>query len=162
MSELAPARLVVDDGSGVGLYLPPAWERVELAGVQLAVAGPVSRAAADGTTFRPSVIVSSVPVTPDADIRTLGTEAAAAATVAADGVYLLAYDLWSGPAGVTGRRLEFAYQQGSVPLCVTQWILLDDATAITVTATCGVAQFLSTRPLIDHALSGLRTAGGDQ
>lgn len=157
-------QVVVDEGTGVALNLPPGWERVDSPVAQLAVAGPATQAAADGTVFRPNVGVLVADVADEVDVRTLGTAAVAAAMATVEGVHVLSYDLWLGPevdgAPVEGRRLEFAYQQGAVPLGAVQWVVLAAGSVTTVTATCGVAQLTVVRPAVDHALAGLRLPGG--
>ena len=97
---------------GVTIPLPEGWEVVDLPGAQLAIAGPAGIASAAGTQFRPSVNVVVAPAAPDADIRTLATEAVAAAHVVAPGTHVLSYDLWPLGDDVYGRRLQFAYQAG--------------------------------------------------
>ena len=160
-------RTVTDEATGVALDLPPGWERVEVPGIPLAVAGPPTQALADGTPFRPNVTVLVVPAAEDADVRTLGTEAIAAATVQED-AHVLAYDLWLRPGGV-GRRLEVAASAlvpaatedvRSVPVDVTQWVALEDGMVTTVTATCGVAQLLDQGPVIEALVATLRPVGG--
>jgi len=135
---------------GVTLEVPVGWERLEVPGIPLTVAGPVGTAVADGTTFRPSINAVVVDADPAADIRILGTAAVAAARLIDDEVHVLAYDLWPLPDGTAGRRLEFAYQQGVVPLCVRQWIALRDGRAITLTATCAVAQLRPYGPELER------------
>ena len=139
----------VSDG-GVTLQVPDGWERVEAPGLTLAVAGPVGTAVAEGTTFRPSISAIVVDAAPDADIRLLGTEAVTAARAVADDAHVLAYDVWPLPDGSAGRRLEFAYQSGEVPLCVRQWVALRDGRAITLTATCDVAHLLQHGPQLEY------------
>ena len=129
---------------GVTIPLPEGWEVVDLPGAQLAIAGPAGMATADGTQFRPSVNVVVAPAAPDADIRTLGTEAVAAAHVVAPGTHVLSYDLWPLGEDVYGRRLQFAYQEGDVPLCISQWIGLRDGAVTTVTATSAITQLRRT------------------
>ena len=125
---------------GVELTLPPGWERLEKPEYTLVVAGPERVATATGDVFRASLNAIVVPVAADADIRTLGTEAIAAAHVIGDGAHVLAYDVWSRPHGVPGRRLELTYRQGPFALGVVQWIALGDGLATTLTATYTVGR----------------------
>ncbi|MDT0164109.1 hypothetical protein Q9R32_00895 [Actinotalea sp. AC32] len=145
---------VRDEVTGLALGLPPGWERVEAPGFPVAIAGPAGQAAADGTTFRPNVTVTVAPADDAADIRTLGTEALAAAAVVGDGAHLLAYDLWA-VGDAEGRRLVAVHQQGPLPLAVTQVVVLAHGAVTTATATCGVAQLPDAGPLLDQALAGL-------
>jgi hypothetical protein len=143
---------------GVTLQVPEGWEQVEAPGATLAVAGPVGIAVAEGTGFRPSLTAIVVEASPDADIRLLGTEAVAAARVVADDVHVLAYDVWPLPDGSRGRRLEFTFQHGEVPLCVRQWIALRDGRVVTLTGTTDVAHLLQHGPqLEDLATAALAT-----
>ncbi|WP_456787807.1 hypothetical protein [Cellulomonas sp. P5_C5] len=140
-------------GGGVTLVVPQDWEQVDLPGTQLAIAGPPFVLDADGTTFRPSMNVLVADAAPEADIRMLGTEAVAAAHVVAEGVHVLAYDMWASPDEKRGRRLQFTYQQGDVPLYVVQWIVLRDAVVTTLTATYPVAQLLRVHQLCEDVAS---------
>lgn len=158
----AQPTIVRDEATGTALNLPPGWERVDLPGTQLAIAGPASQAAADGTEFRPNVTVIVAPADPDADVAVLGTQALAGATVVAEDVQVVAYDLALRADGDPGRRLEFAYQAGSVPLAVTQWVYVHAGTVSTVTATCAVALLAWSQPFVDHAVAGLRLSGEDR
>ena len=103
---------------GVTLEVPEGWEQVDQPGLTLAVAGPAGTAVAEGAQFRPSLTAIVVEAAADADIRILGTEAIAAATLVSDDAHVLAYDVWPMPDGTAGRRLELAFQSGEVPLCV--------------------------------------------
>lgn len=134
---------------GVTLEVPEGWEQVDQPGLTLAVAGPAGTAVAEGAQFRPSLTAIVVEAAADADIRILGTEAIAAATLVSDDAHVLAYDVWPMPDGTAGRRLELAFQSGEVPLCVRQWIALRDGNVITLTATCDVAHLLQVGPQLE-------------
>lgn len=135
---------------GVVLPVPDGWEVVDQPGLSLTIAGPAGTAVADGTTFRPSLSAIVVDAADGADIRLLGTEAVAAAMSVADDVHVVAYDLWPLPDGTTGRRLEFTYQAGPVPLCVRQWVALRGGEVVTLTATCDVAHLTHVGPVLEH------------
>lgn len=139
-------------GDTVGLPLPDGWEVMDVKGLDVVIAGPSSIATAAGTPFRPSVSALVAPTGPT-DVRTLGTQALAAAQ--ALGGHVVAYDVWP-VAGGQARRLVSTLLQGDVPTCVTQWVSLRAGTATTLTATCAVTQYTRLAPLLDaiasHAL----------
>jgi|GEM_PF-1606717 len=131
------------EAAGVSVELGDGWERVDLPGAVLALAGPDTASAADGTTFRPSFTVIVADAAPDADVRTLGSEAVVAAGLVSDDAHVVAYDVWPLPDGALGRRLVVAATYGAVPVCVTQWVGLrtDPSTVTTVTATVPVSRY---------------------
>lgn len=155
----AEPAVVVDESSGVGLPLPAGWERVDVPGLPLAIAGPPTPATADGTPFRPSVNVLVAPVADGADVRALGTEALAAATLD-EGAHVVGYDMWPMPDGTSGRRLDVATSHGSVPVMVRQWVILSGDDVVTVTGTLPVADLLRTNQVVEDVVVGLRLPGG--
>jgi hypothetical protein len=149
--------VVRDDATGVALYLPPGWSRIDADGMQLAIAaGDARQSSTEGDTFTPNINVLVAPVAADADASLLGTTAVSAAMVTAEDVHVLAYDIWPTSAGVEGRRIMFAYRHGSSTVAVSQWVFVSGGQSCTVTASCPVSALVPVTPALDYAIAGLQ------
>ena len=145
-------------GGGVEVTLPPGWERLTDPDLAVVVAAPARQAAVDGAMFRSSLNAVVAPVVAGTDIRSLGTEAIAAAHVVADEVHVLAYDVWAPYGADRGRRLEFTYRAGPFDLGVIQWIALGDGVVTTLTATYSIDR-ASHRPLFEALVDSAALPG---
>ena len=149
--------VVRDDATGVALYLPPGWQRIDAEGMHLAIAADDARqSSATGDTFRPNITVLVAPAAADVDVALLGTTAVSAAMVTFDDVHVLSYDIWPMPDGVEGRRLMFAYRQGASAIAVSQWVFGSGGLTCTVTASCPVSVLTPISQALDYAIAGLR------
>jgi hypothetical protein len=137
---------------GAALGLPPGWVPVDVPGdgVGVAVADWPHEAG-----FRPNVVLLAAPAPPDATVRGLGTAAISQAIAGFD-AQVIGYDVWPVPDGAPGRRLTFGYLDGAAAVAVTQWLFVQDGSAVTVTASCPVERVLAAGPAFDVALAGLR------
>jgi hypothetical protein len=149
---------------GRPVTLADGWQRLDIPGAEVALAGPATTAAADGSMFRPSFTVIVAAAAPDADVRTLATQAVAGVRAAIPTAHVLAYDVWplpDGHPGGHGRRLLLTFQQDAVPLVVRQWIAVADGVVTTVTATTSVTQHLGLERALDDLAAQALSAPPD-
>ena len=116
---------------GLALPLSPRWQEGATSGVDgVALAVPATWPADSG--FAPTLTLLSQPLTDASSIRGLATSAMAAAM---DIGYLVSNELWITAHGLEGRETTFGYVFEGVGVVATQWLLVHDENAFTLTLT---------------------------
>ena len=58
-----------------------------------------------------------------------------------------------------GRRLGFAYFNGTDSIVVTQWLLLHEGLYTVITASCLLTDMTTLQPVFEDSIGGLRLPG---
>jgi hypothetical protein len=156
---LTEVRHVVDDGSGVGLAVPPGWHHIEQPGAVLVLA---PREWPPDFGFRPNLTVVVEPAEAGTTVHAAGSMALAVVLGTLADAHVASYDVWpTRDPRVVGRRLAFAYLAAGVTICVNEWVFTTGQGVVTVTGSADTDRFLRCEPLFTYAVQGLSLRGMD-
>lgn len=128
----------------LSLRAPAEWERMDVRGTELVIAGPEAVAARQ--LFRPNLVVLAEPS--QASIQQLSTRAMASAMGDATSTYMVSCDLWGG--GFPSRRLEFTHRVDSMLVDVVKHLFATGDRAVELTFSCLVSQRSAYAELADY------------
>lgn len=141
---------------GLSLRAPTEWERMDVAGTELVLAGPEEAAAQQD--FRPNLVVLAEPS--EASIQQLSTRAMTSAMGDATSTYMVSCDLWTGD--YPARRLEFTHRVDSLLVNVLKHIFVAGGQAVELTFSCLVSQRSAYAQLADYIASSVDFMEGNQ
>lgn len=133
----------------LSLRVPAEWERLDVPGTEMVIAGP--EAAAEQQQFRPNLVVLAEPT--EASIQQLSTRSMASAMGDATSAYIVACDLWTGDC--PARRLEFTHRVDSMLVDVIKHIFVVSGRAVELTFSCLVGQRSAYAQLADYIASSV-------
>ena len=150
---------VVDCTSGVGMAVPPGWQRSEQSGAVLVL---TPREWPPDFGFRPNLTVVVEPAGTGTTVHQAGSLALATVLGTLADAHVASYDVWpTRDPRVVGRRVAFAYLADGITVCVNQWVFTTAQGVVTVTGSADADRFLRCEPLFTYALQGLSLPGMD-
>lgn len=150
---------VVDGTSGVGMAVPPGWQRSEQSGAVLVL---TPREWPPDFGFRPNLTVVVEPAGTGTTVHQAGSLALATVLGTLADAHVASYDVWpTRDPRVVGRRVAFAYLADGITVCVNQWVFTTEHGVVTVTGSADTDRFLRCEPLFTYALQGLSLPGMD-
>ena len=127
--------------------MPQGWERIEIEGVDLALAAPQP-----SLGFRPNVVLTSVDS--DAPIEQASVVALAAAGSQHPGAIVVSCDVWVHSPH-PGRTIVFSYSAGDdSEVVVMKWVWATGSRHVHLAASCAIYQYLS----LEQSFTAIATA----
>ncbi|WP_026817945.1 hypothetical protein [Arthrobacter castelli] len=134
---------------GLSLRAPGDWERLDVPGTELVIAGPeISDAPQD---FRPNLVVLTEPSS--ASIQQLSTRTMASAIADATSTYIASCNLWE--AGYPARRIEFTHRVGPMLVDVVKHLFATPELAVELTFSCLVSERSAYAELANYIASSV-------
>lgn len=141
---------------GLSLHAPADWERMDVAGTELVIAGP--EASAGQQDFRPNLVVLAEPS--EASIQQLSTRVMASAMGDLTSTYMVSCSPLD--TDQPSRRLEFSHRVDSMLVDVIKHIFLVGGRAVELTFSCLVSERSAYAQLADYMAASVEFTEGNQ